>query len=81
MFSHRRVRTAVVLMISWVVMTGVERVVEHAPWQSAFLRGLVWAGVVTGAWWFAEWTQVRPVRATVASHNESQPLPADRRQQ
>ncbi len=63
MFNHRRVRTAVVLVISWVVMTGVERVVEHAPWQSAVLRGLLWAGVVAGAWWFSEWTQVRPVRA------------------
>ncbi|MEU4731415.1 hypothetical protein [Streptomyces sp. NPDC023588] len=59
MFNHRRVRTAVVLVISWVVMTGVERVVEHNPWGSALLRGLVWAGVVTGVWWFSEWTQVQ----------------------
>lgn len=63
MFKHRSVRTAVVLVISWAVMTGVERVVEHAPWQSALLRGLVWAGVITGAWWFSEWTQVQPSRA------------------
>ncbi|MEV8536884.1 hypothetical protein [Streptomyces sp. NPDC051211] len=53
-------RTTVVLVIGWVVMTGVERMVEHTPWRSALLRGLVWAGVVTGAWWFSEWTQVRP---------------------
>ncbi|MFD9305636.1 hypothetical protein ACFWCB_23780 [Streptomyces sp. NPDC060048] len=56
-------RTAVVLAISWVAMTGVERVAEHVPWRSAPLRGLVWAGVVTGAWWFSEWTQLRPSRA------------------
>lgn len=66
MFSHRRVRTAVVLVISWAVMTGVERGAEHAPWPAAFLNGLVWAGVVTGAWWFAEWTQIRPSRARPA---------------
>ncbi|MGW0366162.1 hypothetical protein [Streptomyces sp. NPDC002990] len=56
-------RTAVVLVISWVVLTGVERGVEHAPWRSAVLSGLVWAGVVTGAWWFSEWTQIQPSRA------------------
>ncbi|MEU9146658.1 hypothetical protein [Streptomyces sp. NPDC048349] len=63
MFNHRGVRTAVVLAISWVVLTGVERWVEENPWQSAFLRGLVWAGVVTGAWWWSDWTQIRPSRA------------------
>ncbi|MFG2987384.1 hypothetical protein ACGFYQ_40220 [Streptomyces sp. NPDC048258] len=69
-------RTAVVLVISCVVMTGVERVVEHAPWRSAFLSGLVWAGVVTGAWWFSEWTQIRPSRA----HPEEVPVSDERSQ-
>ncbi|WP_143196780.1 hypothetical protein [Streptomyces sp. CB00455] len=56
-------RTAVVLVISWGVLTGVEKWGEQAPWGSAVLRGLLWAAVVTGAWWFAEWTQIqRPPR-------------------
>lgn len=57
MFRHRRVRTAVVLVISWVVLTGVERWGEDASWSKAVLSGLLWAVVVTGVWWFAEWTQ------------------------
>ncbi|MFD3329913.1 hypothetical protein [Streptomyces sp. NPDC058701] len=57
-------RTAVVLAISWVVLTGVERWGEGAPWSAAVLSGLLWAVVVTGAWWFAEWTQASRLRGT-----------------
>ncbi|MDX2389322.1 MULTISPECIES: hypothetical protein [unclassified Streptomyces] len=45
-------------MISWVVLAGVERWGEDASWPKAVVSGLLWAVVVTGAWWFAEWTQV-----------------------
>ncbi|MEU9028674.1 hypothetical protein AB0D46_14285 [Streptomyces sp. NPDC048383] len=50
-------RTAVVLVISWVVLAAVERWGEDASWSKAVLSGLLWAVVVTGVWWFAEWTQ------------------------
>ncbi|MFJ6852161.1 hypothetical protein ACIQM3_16780 [Streptomyces sp. NPDC091271] len=46
-----------VLLIGWLVLTGVERWAERAPWPSAVLGGLMWACVVAGVWWFAEWTQ------------------------
>ncbi|MFD3808366.1 hypothetical protein ACFWSF_12000 [Streptomyces sp. NPDC058611] len=57
-------RTAVVLVISWMVLTGVERWGEDASWSAAVLSGLLWAAVVTGAWWFAEWTQASRLRDT-----------------
>lgn len=44
------------------MLTGVERWGEDAPWQEATLSGLLWAAVVTGAWWFAEWTQASRLR-------------------
>ncbi|MFJ3206113.1 hypothetical protein [Streptomyces sp. NPDC086989] len=57
MFKHRRVRTAVVLVVAWGVLTGVERWGESAEWPKAVLQGLLWAAVVTAAWWFADWTR------------------------
>ncbi|MFD3546737.1 hypothetical protein ACFWUW_14195 [Streptomyces sp. NPDC058655] len=53
-------RTTVVLLLSWAALTGVERWGEDASWRAALFSGLLWAAVVTGAWWFAEWTQIRP---------------------
>lgn len=64
MFRHRRGRTAVVLVISWMVLAGVERWGEDASWSAAVLSGLLWAAVVTGAWWFAEWTQASGLHGT-----------------
>lgn len=60
MFKHRRIRTAVVLAISWTALTGVERWGEDASWQAALLGGLGWGVVITGVWWFVEWTQIGP---------------------
>ncbi|MFF3015612.1 hypothetical protein [Streptomyces sp. NPDC057939] len=51
-------------MISWTVLTGVERWGEGVSWSKAVSSGLLWAVVVTGAWWFAEWTQVSRRRGT-----------------
>ncbi|MEU9027124.1 hypothetical protein AB0D46_06230 [Streptomyces sp. NPDC048383] len=62
MFRHRRVRTVAVFLISWVVLCGVELWGEDAPWRAALVSGLLWAAVVTGAWWFAEWTQASRLR-------------------
>lgn len=39
---------------------------EKAWWTSAVSAGLLWSGVVTGAWWFAEWTQVGRLGAGAA---------------
>ncbi|MGW1777388.1 hypothetical protein [Streptomyces sp. NPDC002104] len=58
MFKHRRVRTTAVLAISWAALTGVERASEGASWGRALLSGLLWGLVITGAWWFGEWTQI-----------------------
>ncbi|MFF4248032.1 hypothetical protein ACFYY2_26705 [Streptomyces sp. NPDC001822] len=57
MFRHRRVRILTVLLSGWVALTAVERVAEGASWPGAALGGLLWASVVAGVWWFAEWTQ------------------------
>ncbi len=65
-------------MVSWVALTGVERWGEHAPWRSALLSGLLWAGVVTGAWWFAEWTQVGRPRAAQYVDGARTPVPPSR---
>ncbi|MFV0126585.1 hypothetical protein ACLGI4_02505 [Streptomyces sp. HMX112] len=59
MFKHRRFRVGVVLVVAWVVLAVVERRAEHAPWGDAVPQGLIWASVVAGVWWFAEWTQGR----------------------
>ncbi|AEN14141.1 hypothetical protein K373_05489 [Streptomyces sp. DvalAA-21] len=61
MFRHRRVRVVTVLLIGWVVLASVEHRAEQAPWPRAVPAGLLWACVVAGVWWFAEWTQA-PVR-------------------
>ncbi|WP_256076354.1 hypothetical protein [Streptomyces sp. BpilaLS-43] len=50
-----------VLLIGWVVLASVEHRAEQAPWPRAVPAGLLWACVVAGVWWFAEWTQA-PVR-------------------
>ncbi|TLQ42743.1 hypothetical protein [Streptomyces marianii] len=84
MFKHRRVRVAAVLLSAWVVLAAVERWTEKASWSSAVSAGLLWSGVVAGAWWFAEWTQAgrfRPGAAgTSGGHRreEERQLPADR---
>ncbi|HWU10952.1 MAG TPA: hypothetical protein VN520_32135 [Streptomyces sp.] len=57
MFRYRRVRVLTVLLSGWVALTAVERWGEQAPWPDAALSGLLWACVVAGVWWFAEWTQ------------------------
>lgn len=76
MFRHRRVRTAVVLVISWVVLTGVEHWGEGASWRTAPLSGLVWGAVVTGVWWFAEWTQIgRPPVTRSVDDSGTEKLP------
>lgn len=62
MFRHRRVRVVTVLLSGWLVLTAVERWAEQAPWPDAVAAGLLWACVVAGVWWFAEWTQ-SPLRA------------------
>ncbi|WP_406406411.1 hypothetical protein OG923_00720 [Streptomyces halstedii] len=51
-----------VLLSGWLVLTAVERWAEQAPWPDAVAAGLLWACVVAGVWWFAEWTQ-SPLRA------------------
>ncbi|MFC8229766.1 hypothetical protein [Streptomyces sp. NPDC057287] len=57
------------LLSGWVALTAVERWAEQAPWSSAVLRGLLWACVVAGVWWFAEWTQspLRTARESAAA--------------
>ncbi|MEU0304498.1 hypothetical protein ABZ252_34365 [Streptomyces sp. NPDC006175] len=57
------------LLIGWSVLTGVERWAERVPWPGAALGGLVWACVVAGVWWFAEWTQspLRTARQAAAA--------------
>ncbi|MGW2997847.1 hypothetical protein ACWDA9_41505 [Streptomyces sp. NPDC001193] len=71
MFKHRRVRTAVVLVVAWGVLTGVERWGESAAWPKAVLHGLLWAAVVTAAWWFADWTRAgSPRRRRLAGSSE-----------
>ncbi|MFC9948585.1 hypothetical protein [Streptomyces pratensis] len=69
MFRYRRVRVLTVLLSGWVVLTAVERWAERAPWPSAVLSGLLWACVVAGVWWFAEWTQspLRTARESAAA--------------
>ncbi|MEV0012570.1 hypothetical protein AB0M10_31495 [Streptomyces sp. NPDC051840] len=57
MFRYRRVRVLTVLLGGWVALTAVERWAENSPWPGAMLSGLLWASVVAGVWWFAEWTQ------------------------
>ncbi|MFB8121117.1 hypothetical protein ACFC51_35275 [Streptomyces sp. NPDC055962] len=57
MFRYRRVRVLTVLLGGWVALTAVERWAEQEPWPGAVLGGLLWACVVAGVWWFAEWTQ------------------------
>ncbi|WP_327130072.1 hypothetical protein OG311_00505 [Streptomyces sp. NBC_01343] len=71
MFKHRRVRTAVVLVVAWGALTGVERWGESAAWPKALLQGLLWASVVTAAWWFADWTRAgSPQRRRLAGSSE-----------
>ncbi|MFI2779986.1 hypothetical protein [Streptomyces sp. ALB3] len=69
MFRYRRVRVLTVLISAWVALTAVERWAEDAPWPSAVRGGLVWACVVAGVWWFAEWTQspLRTARQSAAA--------------
>ncbi|MFE3519772.1 hypothetical protein [Streptomyces sp. NPDC059166] len=50
-------RVLTVLLTGWVALTAVERWAENSPWPRAMLGGLLWASVVAGVWWFAEWTQ------------------------
>ncbi|MFF9688775.1 hypothetical protein [Streptomyces sp. NPDC014623] len=57
MFRYRRVRVLTVLLSGWAVLAAVERWAERASWPDAVLSGLLWACVVAGVWWFAEWTQ------------------------
>ncbi|MFD5936583.1 hypothetical protein [Streptomyces sp. NPDC060333] len=45
-----------VFLTAWVGFTGLERWSELAPWSGAVAAGILWAGVVAGTWWFAEWT-------------------------
>ncbi|MFJ2231604.1 hypothetical protein [Streptomyces halstedii] len=62
MFRHRRVRVVTVLLSGWLVLTAVEHWAEQESWPDAVAAGLLWACVVAGVWWFAEWTQ-SPLRA------------------
>ncbi|MFB4420147.1 hypothetical protein C5F59_003535 [Streptomyces sp. QL37] len=80
MFRYRRVRVLTVLLSGWLVLTGVERWAEGAAWPSAVLSGLMWACVVAGVWWFAEWTQspLRTARqAAEARERAAGPGPTD----
>ncbi|MER5758814.1 hypothetical protein [Streptomyces sp. NPDC002082] len=78
MFKHRRVRAIAVLAISWVTLTGIERVSEGASWRTALLSGLVWGVVIVSAWWFAEWTQMgRRTRGNLADPTAARQDPID----
>ncbi|MEU0126963.1 hypothetical protein [Streptomyces sp. NPDC006289] len=79
MFRHRRVRILTVLLSGWVVLTAVERVAEEAPWARAVLGGLMWAALVAGVWWFAEWTQspLRTARESAAARRRAENTPHD----
>ncbi|MFG2926253.1 hypothetical protein ACGFYA_32715 [Streptomyces sp. NPDC048305] len=72
MFRYRRVRVLTVLLSGWVALTAVERWAENSPWPGAMLSGLLWASVVAGVWWFAEWTQspLRTARESDAARAE-----------
>ncbi|MFF1414546.1 hypothetical protein ACFVX6_33020 [Streptomyces sp. NPDC058289] len=79
MFKHRSVRAIAVLVISWVALTGVERVSEGASWRMALLSALAWAVVIAGAWWFAEWTQMgRRTRSDLADPADTHQDPSGR---
>ncbi|WP_234433211.1 hypothetical protein [Streptomyces sp. NRRL WC-3549] len=59
-----------VLLIGWVVLASVEHWAEQEPWPRAVPAGLLWACVVAGVWWFAEWTQ-SPVRTARRSRGRT----------
>ncbi|MEU2679698.1 MULTISPECIES: hypothetical protein [unclassified Streptomyces] len=74
------------LLSGWVVLTAVERWAEQAPWPGAVRGGLLWACVVAGVWWFAEWTQsplrtareAAEAREAAASSGPQDGVPHDR---
>ncbi|MFD8798227.1 hypothetical protein [Streptomyces atroolivaceus] len=80
MFRYRRVRVLTVLLGGWVALTAVERWAEQAPWPDAVLGGLLWACVVAGVWWFAEWTQspLRTAREYAAARRTKDEAPHGR---